>query len=61
MEKTVESVRRGGKAVICGVNKGLFKVASHPLIVKEIDILGSLDEPAAGLPAYHRACQVGKG
>lgn len=40
MEKAVECVRRGGKAVIVGVYTGTFKVSSHPLIVKEVDIRG---------------------
>ncbi len=40
IEKTIESVRRGGKAVIVGVYTGTFKVSAHPLIVKEIDIRG---------------------
>lgn len=40
IEKTIESVRRGGKAVIVGVHTGTFQVRAHPLVVKEIDIRG---------------------
>lgn len=40
IEKTVECVRRGGKAVIVGVYTGTFKVHAHPLVVKEIEIRG---------------------
>lgn len=40
IEKTIECVRRGGKAVIVGVYTGSFRVKAHPLVVKEIDIRG---------------------
>ena len=40
IQKTIECVRKGGRAVIVGVYTGNFQVSAHPLIVKEIDIRG---------------------
>ncbi|MFC1869726.1 alcohol dehydrogenase catalytic domain-containing protein [Chloroflexota bacterium] len=60
IEKTIESLRRGGKAVIAGVYTGTFKVSAHPLIVKEIEIRGVWTELQQDFPTVVELVRSGR-
>ena len=60
IQKTIECVRRGGKAVIVGVYTGTFQVSAHPLVAKGIDIRGVWTTPKQDYPAAIELARTGR-